>query len=154
MCDKRRIHKQTVGWDVARVAWPSLLLIVVVMGGCNQMRSPLQYNSEFAKAANQANLATFNEAVALAEALRYEAAAGKFQRVFDNFALAGDRQRAAESLFWIGFCREKQRRLGEAREIYLRLTEEYAGTRAAEEANKRRLRIPAGGVNPPFGDRN
>ena len=164
MCEKRRIHKEIVGWAGAmivgwdgakrsptllylkvglRFACPSLLLLALVMGGCSAGYSPWQYNSKPAKVATQADLATFNEAVSLVESQRYEAAAGKFHQVFDNFALAGDRQRAAESLFWIGFCREKQRRLDEARSIYLRLAEEYAGTRAAEEANKRRLRIPA-----------
>ena len=154
MWDKRRIHKQIVGWDGAKRSPTLLLLLAVVMGGCSQMGSPWQYNSEPAKAATQADLATFNEAVSMVESQRYEEAAGKFRQVFDRFAASADhRQRAAESLFWIGFCREKQRRLDEARAIYLRLAEEYAGTRAAEEANKRRLRIPAGEFTPSDGDR-
>jgi len=113
------------------------------MGGCNAANSPLQYNNRSAKVATQADLATFNEAVALVESQRYEEAVGKFRQVSDRFEQTGDSQRAAESLFWIGFCREKQRRLDEARAIYLRLAREYAGTRAAEQARKRRLRIPA-----------
>ena len=165
MCEKRRIRKRCVGWAVRskmrrgvptlfplkvglRFAWPSLLLLVVLMGGCSVANSPWQYNSRSLKVATQADLATFNEAVALVESQRYEEAVAKFRQVFDNFASSNDRQRAAESLFWIGFCREKQRRLDEARVIYLRLAKEYVGTRAAKEAYKRRLRLPVGGANP------
>ena len=170
MCDKRRIHKQisrdagdtqdikifksspespvsTLAFSESGRIFRCLLLILVtsvVMGGCSRMNSPWQHNNESAKVATQADLATFNEAVLLVESQRYEEAAAKFRQVFDRFAASADhRQRAAETLFWIGFCREKQRRLDEAREIYLRLAEEYSGTRAASEANKRRLRIPA-----------
>ncbi len=150
MWDKRRIHKQTVGWVVSPTLY---ILIAVVMGGCSSTFSPRQYNSESLKVANQVDLATFNEAVAMVESQRYEEAAGKFRRVFDRFAASSDyRQRAAESLFWIGFCREKQRRLDEAKVIYVRLANEYVGTRAAGEGAKRLSRLPNVVQRPPSGD--
>lgn len=124
----------------------AVLLLIAVMGGCSEMGSPWNEKGvgHIPVVAAQADLATFNEAVSMVESQRYEAAAAKFRQVFEKFAASDDhRQRAAESLFWIGFCREKQRRLDEARTIYMQLADEYAGTRASEEACKRRLRIRA-----------
>jgi TolA-binding protein len=91
--------------------------------------------------ADQANISAFNEAISLTESLHYEEAAIKFRQVFDGFSVAGDQKRASESLFWLGFCREKQRRLEEARAIYMRVAGEYRGTRSAYQACQRLARL-------------
>ena len=124
-----------------------VLAVALTLTGCASPRFSSWQNDVRAGrgVVSQADLATFNDAVSLVESLRYEEAAGKFRQVFDNFVSAGDRQRAAEALFWLGFCREKQRRPAEARAIYVRLSEEYAGTRAAQQAGERLSRLSGGG---------
>ena len=118
-----------------------VLLAATVLAGCQERAPWFDIQAANRVRVSKADVEAFNEAVALTESLRYEAAAGKFRQVFDSFSIAGDRQRAAESLFWLGFCREKQQRVAEAKAIYTRLTEEYSGTRAADEAAERLSRI-------------
>ncbi len=124
--------------------WPSLLLLLLLLTGCSSANfGPWQGKDVRPRpvVVSQADLAMFNDAISLVESLRYEAAAGKFRQVFDNFVFAGDRSRAAESLFWLGFCREKQQQVAEAKAIYLRVAEEYSETRAAQQSDRRLSRL-------------
>jgi len=86
--------------------------------------------------------ATMNQAVTLASDGRYEDAARMFAQRLQRFETAGgDRAAAAEAMFWLAFCREKQGRLPEAAALYDRVATEFPDTRAAENALQRRQRL-------------
>ncbi|MDY7010862.1 MAG: hypothetical protein SVV80_08950 [Planctomycetota bacterium] len=164
MWDKRQIHKK-ISMDAgdrilvekSRVSCVFLsavnelgrllmvLVVALALTGCAEYSPWPKDTRSRPSIVNEADLATFNEAILLTESLRYEEASEKFRQAFDRFSIAGDRQRSAEALFWLGFCLEKQHRSAEAREIYVRLAEEYAETRAADQAVRRLSRLSGGG---------
>lgn len=126
----------------------------VVIGGCGM---PQMYRNRAAKPRRAypattmpagANLVkVFDEAVALVADLQYKQAADKFHSVVNPLDEAGDRRRAAEAVFWFGYCREKladreigvmnQRYLDSAAKLYKRLIEYYPKTVAAARATER-----------------
>jgi len=83
----------------------------------------------------------FDEAVALASDLKYAEAELKFRQLAAWSEGAGYRDRAAECVFWIGFCLEKQGRLPEARAQYDKVMGGYPGTSAAGMAADRLKRL-------------
>ena len=83
----------------------------------------------------------FDEAVALVGDLKYVEAEKKFRQLAAWSDASGDAGRAAECVFWIGFCLEKQRRLPEARVQYDKAMREYPGTVAARMAAERLKRL-------------
>lgn len=93
---------------------------------------------------NQRLLQEFNAAVALVAEQRYQEAAANFNGIFQAFEAGGDEDGAAESMFWIGFCQEKQQRGDQARDLYKRLISKYPETPAARQAAERLARLPAG----------
>jgi TolA-binding protein len=87
--------------------------------------------------ASRQDVATLEEGVALASKLDYDAAAVKFGEVLPRFEATGDDKRAAEAAYWLGFCREKQGRPLEARELYERVVGDYGRQPAARHARRR-----------------
>ncbi len=88
----------------------------------------------------------FDEALALVADLQYKQAADKFHSVVDPLDEAGDHRRAAEAVFWFGYCREKLGDLDSARRqayrdsarlLYKRLIEHYPKSAAAARATAR-----------------
>ncbi|MCX5656584.1 MAG: hypothetical protein NTY65_18255, partial [Planctomycetota bacterium] len=63
-------------------------------------------------------VAPFDEAVVLVSELKYPQAEVKFRQSLVWFQAAGDKDRSAECMFWIGFCQEKHGRAAEARVQY------------------------------------
>ena len=88
-----------------------------------------------------ADLAVLDEGVSLATELKYDEAAGKFEDALLRFEAAGAPQRAAEAMFWLGFCHEKRGRTEEARQVYRRLMGKYGRTPAARQASRRLGRL-------------
>ena len=82
------------------------------------------------------HVAEFDRAVALTAELRYKEAAEEFERLVPVFEDAEDHKHATESMFWLGYCYEKQGMKAEAAALYGRLAAEQgrapAGVRAAE----------------------
>lgn len=79
----------------------------------------------------------FDQALALVADLRYEQAGAKFRSVVDSLDEAGDHRRAAEAVFWFGYCREKQGYLDSAKKLYKRLIEKFPNSAAAGGATDR-----------------
>lgn len=79
----------------------------------------------------------FDQALALVADLRYEQAGAKFRSVVDSLDEAGDHRRAAEAVFWFGYCREKQGHLDSAKKLYKRLIEKFPKSVAAGRAADR-----------------
>ncbi len=94
-------------------------------------------------------VAPFDEAVSLVSELRYPEAEIKFRRSQVWFQAAGDKDRSAECMFWIGFCQEKQGRTAEARVQYEKSIREYPGTPAGRMAADRISRLPAAPTPAP-----
>jgi TolA-binding protein len=86
---------------------------------------------------------SFDEAVGLVSELKYPEAEIKFRQSLVWFQAAGDKDRSAECMFWIGFCREKQGQAAEARVQYDKVIRDYPGTPAASMAAQRMGRLPA-----------
>lgn len=143
MSDKRHILRKCGrllrNWFVCLLV---ILFAAAALGGCASYAPMNQARLTDVRIHRDADLKAFNEAVALTESLRYEEAAARFGQVFERLSNIGNRPKAAESLFWLGFCREKQGRLTEAGEIYRRVTQEYTSTTAAREAGERLSRLP------------
>lgn len=83
------------------------------------------------------NAKALDQAVAKAASGEYHEAAELLQFLPERFGNSGDRRRAAEATFWLGYCREKLGRASEARALYGRVTTEYADQRAADQAKRR-----------------
>lgn len=115
-----------------------------VLGGCSA-EAPWAVMQPQAKGARPGDAAAFEEAVALAANLRYERAAAAFERLLPRLEAAGDDRRAAEALFWLAFCREKQGRADQAEELYRRLIRGHPRSPAAGEARRRLAAMPGPG---------
>lgn len=79
----------------------------------------------------------FDEAVAMASRLEFARAAGRFASLVDTFEASGEDNRAAEAVFWLAYCREKQGRTKEAGLLYQRVLRKYAESPASREAERR-----------------
>ena len=84
----------------------------------------------------------FDDAVALVGKLKYVEAEAKFRQLAAWYEAGGDKARAAECTFWVGFCLEKQRRVSDARAQYDKTTSKFPGTSAARMAARRRRQLP------------
>jgi len=83
-----------------------------------------------------------DDGVVLLAERKYAEAEKQFRRAEVWYRAEGDRDRTAECLFWIGFCREKQGRTVEARRQYKSVIGKYAKTTAAVQARFRLGRLP------------
>jgi TolA-binding protein len=90
----------------------------------------------------------FDEGVTLVSQLRYAEAQQRFQRVLRWYQALGDPAMAAETMFWLGFCNEKQGRTAQAWEYYDRLLKQYPSAPAAAQATRRRAALPPIGGQP------
>ena len=79
----------------------------------------------------------YREALTLIDELKYADAAAKLEQVSGQFEAAGDIPHSAESMFWLGFCREKLHRDDLARQTYVTVIQRFAGSKPAEYAQLR-----------------
>lgn len=138
-----------------RIKTRDILLLAaaaVVIGGCSG-RWPMRERAKPRRAfpattmpAGADPVKVFDEALALVADLQYKQAGVKFHSVVDPLDEAGDRRRAAEAVFWFGYCREKLGDLDSARRqayhdsarlLYKRLIEYYPKSTAAARATER-----------------
>ena len=91
------------------------------------------------------DLAAFNRGVTLALEPRYEEAAGVFVELIPRFQDLGDQRRAAEAIFWAGYCYEKLSQYAVALEYYQRLVREYSDSPATKRALQRLEHFPSRG---------
>lgn len=83
------------------------------------------------------DMTSFDEGVAMAKNLQFDRAAGRFATLVNMFEASGEDNRAAEALFWLAYCREKQNRTREAALLYQRVLRKYADSPASREADRR-----------------
>ena len=102
---------------------------LVRLPAASQDRAALRYSGQV--------LSDFDEALGLAYQLKYGEAEAKLSHLLGIFEAAKDVQRASKTIFWLGYCNEKQRRSGRAKEFYQRVVGEYPRSRAAHTAGQR-----------------
>ena len=125
------------------------LLIAAALGGCATAQPSAEMTRRLPPRAMQRDVAAVDEAIALAANFEYEAAAARLQQALPRFEAAGDGRRAAESMFWLAFCREKQGRTYQARSLYRRVAEKYPRQAAAGKARQRLEGLPAAAKPAP-----
>ena len=114
------------------------LLAAAALTGCSHRT---EFQPLVATAAQ--NDQAFEEAVALVAQLNYPEALDKFEAVFPRLHVAGDTARAAEAMFWVAYCYEKQGQKAAALDWYKRVVRAYLWEPAASEAAKRLTRLEA-----------
>ncbi len=77
------------------------------------------------------------EALAMVDAFRFDPAKEVFSQLLPIYEEAGDYERSADTLFWLGYCNEKNDRLRQALSFYDRVTREYPYTQAADPSCRR-----------------
>ncbi len=88
------------------------------------------------------NEAAFDRAVELVAQLRYEEAAGEFLPLIEMFEEDGKNNRAAETMFWLAYCSEKQDQKTKAVRLYKELVRKYPDAPASRNASDRLSRLP------------
>ena len=86
---------------------------------------------------SHADVVAFDEAVADVANLKYDQAGKKFASLLQVFENAGDKQRASETMFWMGYCYEKTSRKEQAVVFYEQLIRKYPKNPASLQAQDR-----------------
>ncbi len=116
--------------------------------GCSQPMATSQGTFLATPAAVQTS-AEFDEAVTLITDAKYAEAEVKLNRLLPLYKRSGDGRRTAETLYWLGFCSEKQGRIGTAIQLYQEVIKDYPDTPACPHATRHlealtTARLPAG----------
>ena len=119
-----------------------LIASLAASAGCQEYRLGGATAPPTAPAAGGPLLAEFDAGVALAAERQYKQANEKFAAAIQGFESAGDDARAAEATFWMGYCYEKRDRPEDAAAFYKRVESRYPRTAAADQARRRRDRLP------------
>lgn len=119
-----------------------LIACLAASAGCYSSRIVGTGTPPSTAAAGGQLVAEFNAAVALAAELQYKQANERFAAAIQGFESAGDDARAAEATFWMGYCYEKRDRPEDAAAFYKRVESRYPRTSAADQARRRRDRLP------------
>jgi len=126
--------------SASRTSWLVLAAAAALLAGC-AARPPLRSvdwaAGEAPAAASARDVDDLNRAVAAMLDEEYARAAVMLLELGPRFEALGDDRRAAECLFWLGFCREKQGRTSEAAEFYRRVLSEHPDQPAARQAADR-----------------
>jgi TolA-binding protein len=79
----------------------------------------------------------FDAAVEMVTRLEYAAAEREFRQLLVRFGATDEVKYVTETLFWLGYCLEKQSLVDEARKYYQRLADKYPDSPAAGQARRR-----------------
>jgi len=119
----------------------SVLVVSVALAGCATVYDAPQRMAVRPGRVNTRDIDDFHRAVALTAELRYDEAAEQFSRLRGVFEAAGHRPLAAESTFWLAYCREKAGRAAEAMRLYRILIARYGDSDASARAARRLDRL-------------
>ncbi len=79
----------------------------------------------------------YREAMAMVDRLEYAKAAVKLKQVVDLFETAQDIPHTSESMFWLGFCREKLHYDDLAKQTYIMVIQRFGESKSAQYARQR-----------------
>ena len=118
------------------------LLVPAFLAGCEAGRVPMPQAGSDGPVQLDPRMALerspLDEAVAMVLQDRYQEASQRLATLVPRYERHGQPKLAAEAIFWLGFCREKQARAPEAVALYERVLTDYPDQPAAEEAKTRR----------------
>jgi hypothetical protein len=135
----------------ARLCVRLMLLVCAAAAGCSvaEYSPPPERDPETDLRATAAELAAFDEAQELIAGQRYAEAQARLSPLPPAFARAGDTDRASRSLFWLGFCHEKQDRPQTASDLYTQVIQRYPDTPAERQAATRLAALAPKPQAPP-----
>ena len=116
----------------------------VIFGGCSMMKEPFERRSDSTQPSMTATprstvgaMKVYRDALKLVDKLEYAPAEIKLQTVSAQFDSAGDLDHTAESMFWLGFCREKLAQDDLARQTYVNVIQRFPQSKPAKHAQER-----------------
>ncbi len=121
-----------------------LLCLTVLAGGCAARYADFEPRGARlyrARKVHKAHRRHLDAAIELVAELKYKEAAAKLTPMTATFAKAGDKPKAAEANFWLGYCREKLGNTEEAHKLYDLVARKYPDTPAARQAIARAARL-------------
>ena len=128
------------------------LTLATVLTGCAVTQRSDGDADRSAERLSAEHSVAFNRAIELVYEFRYSRAAEEFDRLAGVLATLGATGKAAEAIFWRGFCHEKMGEVKQAMVLYARCVLTDPSSPAARQATARhgRLRpLLAGEANPP-----
>jgi tetratricopeptide (TPR) repeat protein len=131
---------------VSHRAMACLAVAALALAGC-QAGSPMYVWHAPSARASDGQIDALNQAVMLVGQRQYADAADKLSALLAGLRTAGDRQRSAEAMFWLGYCYEKQGGPDVAATWYRRAVRVYPWTPAARLAAERLRHL--GPARPP-----
>lgn len=111
------------------------ILLATFAGGC--ANTPYSEPTDKSHSFDKRVETELDQAIGKAADGEYAEAAAEFAELSERYRQSGDREHAAAAMFWLGFCRERQGRLEEAREIYEQVETRYPALPAADQARRR-----------------
>ncbi len=118
-----------------------LAVAAVTVGACSAAdrapTAPVVSAPESRPARAVATDPAFDHVLDMIIAGQYQQAAAALEQLSGAYEVAKEPRRASESLFWLGFCKEKTGNPGEAARCYRRVMEKYSQTEAARLAQDR-----------------
>jgi len=124
---------------------PMLVAAAVGMAGC---AAQMDMQTQPIARVSAIDAGELEELIGLIAEGRYEEASSQIPSLAARFESRQERPRAAESLFWLGYCYEKLDRPAEAAQIYGRVLKDYPQEPAARQAAQRLALIPRPTANP------
>ena len=115
------------------------VLVLAFFGGCSSpfdSREEQPSTSRVPRSVAGAE-SLYREAIKLIDGLEHAPAAIKLQQASDQFDVAGDDAHTAESMFWLGFCREKLGQDDPARQAYVNVIQRFPESKSAKSAQQR-----------------
>ncbi|MBN1554380.1 MAG: tetratricopeptide repeat protein [Phycisphaerae bacterium] len=158
---------KTQGKTILRAVWMFLFLaVVMVQSGCEMNRNwrserkdPPQTNDTSQAGEDSAvgdsrkfqsprevapeDIEAFQNAVEQVSRLEYGAAESELRQLLVRFESVDDPKYVSETLFWLGYCCEKEGVTEQARDYYQRVVEHYPQTRPGMRAQERMEHLPA-----------
>jgi len=112
-----------------------------MLTGCGMAPSPMAVTHDYA--ARQADAVALQRAVELVTELHYAEAAAALGPLIDRFETAGAADSAAQTTFWLAYCKEKLGQTAAAAALYRTLQARYPDTPAARQAAVRLAQLSA-----------
>ena len=121
-------------WDRLRLPGAFVLALAAAVSGC---ASQTPQDAMSLQRMGRQQTVAFNRAMEMVHDLKYEQAAGQFESLAVALDQTGPRPKAAEAIFWRGFCYEKMGRTTEAMMLYGQCVQKDPSSLAARQAADR-----------------
>jgi hypothetical protein len=147
---ERNVRDNRIALVLSVAATAAFAGLAILAAGCSNAQMGVKHDVDATMSPSVQTSAEFDEAVTLITEAKYQDAEAKLNRLLPLYRRVGDGGRTAETLFWLGFCAEKQGRTAEAAQQYREVVKDLPQTPACPHAARRleallAPRSPAGG---------